>query len=86
MSSTDSTPTRDMRPEGLNSLSHYVVGVLTVVAYLFSPVLSVLSFTLFFVYEVGQYWYEEDQPSKEIREFGVGFYLTLLLLFYIYVI
>lgn len=74
------TGMRDMSFDGMNSLAHYVIGVTTVVALLLHPVMPVVMFATFIIYEVGQYYYEEDQPCKEIREYAVGLHIALIVL------
>ena len=59
---------------------HVLSGLFTSLTYLISPILCLISFLLFMIYEVGQYWYKDDSPSEEIREFALGFYSGLLVL------
>jgi len=61
-------------------LSHVLAGFLSCVAILISPVLSVLGFVIFLVYEMDQDWRKDDWLDKEMMEYGMGFFLGIVVL------
>lgn len=67
----------------VNKGAHVLSGFFTSITLPYLPIFSILSFLLFMIYEIGQYWYKNDQPSQEIREFSVGFYLGVIFLLWV---
>jgi hypothetical protein len=72
-------------PEPLTKLGHALFGFICALSVLVSPVLTVVGFVLFVVYELDEYFHLSDEAYEEIREFGYGFgagiFLLLLLRF-----
>lgn len=54
------------------SFAHYFAGIVTVVVALSWPVISVLLFVGFIIYELNEDWYLEDEAFHDIREYLVG--------------
>jgi len=65
----------------LFSLAHVVFGFLASVSILISPVLTVVNFLIFLVYEMDQQWTIRDEAYEELREYGLGFGLGVVFLF-----
>jgi len=55
---------------------HFVGGLLTGLAAAFNPVLAVLMFTAFIVYEINEDWHLRDQAFKDIRAYAAGLYMV----------
>jgi hypothetical protein len=64
----------------LFSLAHITFGFLASVSVLISPVLTVINFLIFFVYEMDQEWTISDEAYQELREYGFGFGLGVVVM------
>jgi len=64
----------------IHTLAHILSGLLTALSTLVHPVLSVLGFTVFFVYEATERKVLGDQMFVEMREFGYGFFTGIIIL------
>jgi hypothetical protein len=67
-------------PEPLTKLGHGLFGFLCALSVLVHPVLTVVGFVLFVVYEFDEYFHLSDEAYEELREFGYGFAVALCLL------
>jgi len=57
----------------LTDLAHVVFGFLTVLASVYvHPVISVIMFVTFIVYQLDEEWHLEDESYEDIREYGIG--------------
>jgi len=65
-------------------LSHVFFGFLCSISVVVSPVLSILAFLIFLVYELNQDWRLADYAYQEFREFGIGFALGTVTMFISY--
>jgi len=65
----------------MDTLAHSTFGLLSSLSVIVSPVLTVISFLIFIIYELDEQWRIEDTAYIEIMQFGVGFAcgMTLLL-------
>lgn len=66
-------------------LSHVSFGFICSVSVVISPVLSVLTFLIFLVYELNQDWRLGDYSYQEFREFGLGFALGVVIMLISYI-
>jgi len=64
----------------LYTLAHIVFGFLASVSVLISPVLTVVNFLIFLVYELDQEWTISDNAYQELREYGFGFGLGTIVM------
>jgi hypothetical protein len=64
----------------LFSLAHITFGFLASVSVLISPVLTVVNFLIFLVYEMDQEWTISDEAYQELREYGFGFGLGVVVM------
>jgi hypothetical protein len=64
----------------LCSVSHFLAGLLSSLAVAVSPVLTVVGFLVFLIYELDEEWKLEDYAYEEIREYGAGFFLGVAIL------
>jgi len=69
-----------MIPEPLTKLGHAVFGLLSALSVLVHPVLTVLAFLLFVIYELNEEWHLHDEMYEELREFGYGFSVGLCIM------
>ena len=69
-----------MLPETLCKVCHVVFGVLTSIACLVHPTLSVIFFLTFILYELDEEWCIGDHAFEEMREYGVGLGVGLCVL------
>jgi len=67
-------------PELLCRVAHAFFGFLCVLAVLISPVLTVVGFLIFFTYELNQQWRKDDWFDEEMKEYGVGFSVGVIML------
>jgi hypothetical protein len=65
----------------LLSLAHIIFGFLASVSILIHPVLTIINFLIFLVYEMDQQWTISDHAYQELREYGLGFGLGVVFLF-----
>jgi len=57
----------------LTDLAHIAFGILTVLAAVYvHPVVSVIMFLTFTIYELDEEWHLEDESYEDIREYGIG--------------
>jgi len=57
----------------LTDLAHVVFGILTVFAAVYlQPVVSVIMFATFVLYQLDEEWHLEDESYQDIREYGIG--------------
>jgi hypothetical protein len=59
-------------PEPLTKIGHAVFGFLSALSILVHPILIVISFALFLVYELDEEWSLCDEAYEELREYGYG--------------
>jgi hypothetical protein len=64
----------------LCSVSHFLAGLLSSLAVIVSPVLTVIGFLVFLIYELDEEWKLTDPAYEEIREYGIGYFLGVALL------
>lgn len=64
----------------LFSLAHITFGFLASVSVLISPILTVINFLIFLVYELNQDWRLNDYAYEEFREYGFGFSLGVVVM------
>jgi len=64
-----------------NKLAHFLAGLITGVASTFNPVLSVITFMGFIIYEVIEAVDEKDKAWRDIMEYMVGLYASAIFLF-----
>jgi len=62
------------------SLAHITFGFLASVSVLINPVLTVINFLIFLVYEMDQDWRLGDYAYQELREYGFGFGLGIIVM------
>ena len=55
------------------TLAHVTFGFLASVSVLISPVLTVINFLIFLIYELDEEWNISDEAYQELREYGFGF-------------
>jgi len=68
---------------GWGKYVHFLAGFITACSVLVHPILVVLGFLGFELYEFLNYFQEADWPTAETEEFMVGFFVAVvLLLFY----
>ena len=70
----------------LCSASHFLAGLLSSLAVAVSPVLTVVGFLVFLIYELDEEWKLNDVAYEEIREYGAGFFLGIAVLLVITVL
>ena len=61
-------------------LSHVVAGLISALAILISPVLTVVGFLVFTLYEMNQDFHKDDYFDEELMEYGIGFFLGIVVL------
>jgi len=66
--------------EKLCILSHVVAGFLSCIAVIISPVLTIIGFLIFTLYEVNQQFHKDDFFDEEMLEYGIGFFLAITIL------
>jgi len=59
-----------------NKLAHFLAGLITGITSTFNPVLSVITFIGFIVYEVIEAVDEKDKAWRDIMEYMVGLYAS----------
>jgi hypothetical protein len=64
----------------LFSLAHITFGFLASVSVLISPVLTVINFLIFLIYEMDQDFRLQDYAYQEFREYGFGFGLGVVVM------
>jgi len=64
----------------LCSLSHFMAGLLSGLAAAVNPVLTIVGFAVFLIYELDEEWNLNDTAYEEIREYGAGFFLGVAIL------
>jgi len=62
----------------LSDLSHVGAGIIVGLIAFVKPVLAVLATILFIIYELDEDWHLHDKAYKDIFEFALGFYATLV--------
>ena len=55
------------------TLAHVTFGFLASVSVLISPILTVINFLIFLIYELDEEWNISDEAYEELREYGFGF-------------
>jgi len=55
------------------TLAHVTFGFLASVSVLISPILTVINFLIFLIYELDEEWNISDEAYQELREYGFGF-------------
>jgi len=65
----------------LTDLAHIAFGILTVLAVVYvHPVVSVIMFLTFIIYELNEEWHLEDESYEDIREYGIGLGIGTLIM------
>jgi len=64
----------------LCSISHFLAGLLSSLAVAVSPVLTIIGFLVFLIYELDEEWRLSNAAYEELREYGVGFFLGVAIL------
>jgi len=64
----------------LFSLAHIIFGFLGSISVLINPILCVINFLIFLVYELDQDWRLHDYAYEELREYGFGFGLGVVVM------
>ena len=67
-----------MIPECICKLCHVIFGMLTVWSSFAHPVLVGIFFLTFVLYELDEEWNNGDHAFEEMREYGIGLALGLL--------
>ena len=66
--------------EKLCILSHVVAGFLSCIAVIINPILTIVSFLIFTLYEVNQQFHKNDYFDEEMLEYGIGFFIAITIL------
>ena len=61
-------------------LSHVFAGFLSCLAVVIDPVLTIVGFLVFSIYEINQQIHKHDFLDEEFMEFGIGFFFGVILL------
>lgn len=61
-------------------IAHFLAGILSALAVIVSPILSVLGVLIFIVYELDQDLRKSDFMDEECAEMGYGFFLGVVIL------
>jgi len=69
-----------MKRNILTFLSHFFSGVITTLAIFVNPVLAIILFLTFIIYELNEDWRLSDKAFIDIRQFGYGAFLTSVIL------
>jgi hypothetical protein len=64
----------------MDTLAHSTFGLLSSLSVIVSPVLTVISFLIFIIYELDEQWRISDTGYIEILQFGVGFGVGMVIL------
>jgi len=57
----------------LTKLGHVTFGIMTVLAASYvQPIISLIMFLTFVIYELDEEWHLEDQSYEDIKEYGIG--------------
>jgi hypothetical protein len=67
----------------LYSVTHFLGGVITGVVSRVNPILAVLMFITFIIYELDEDWHLNDDAYKDILEYMVGLYGSALVDLYL---
>lgn len=68
-----------------NDVSWYTVvhagaGALTILGSLLNPCVTIVAFLGFMIYELNEDWHLTDEAYKDILDYCVGMYLTILIM------
>ena len=75
-----------MKRNILTFLSHFLSGTITVLSVLVSPILTVILFITFALYEVDEDYHLSDKAFIDIRQFGYGAFLTSVILIILHLV
>lgn len=64
----------------IDVVAHFLAGLLSALAVLVNPVLSVLGFLIFWLYELNEELHLKDAFYEELREYACGFFLGVVIL------
>jgi hypothetical protein len=67
-------------PEPLTKIGHVAYGFISALSVLVHPILPALAFTLFLFYELDECFHLHDEAYEELREYGYGLSLGLIIL------
>ncbi|RLF47333.1 MAG: hypothetical protein DRN20_06100 [Thermoplasmata archaeon] len=74
---------KQLKPERLIKrygwVFHVLFGIATVIAVRVHPILPLIFFLTFVLYELDEEWYIGDHAFEELREYGAGLFLGLIL-------
>jgi len=70
-------------PEPLTKLGHACFGFLCALSVLVNPVLTVVGFVLFVVYELDEYFHLNDEAYEELQEYATGFAIGIVTLLFL---
>ena len=62
-------------------LAHFFSGVMTVLSVYIHPILAIITFLCFIIYELDEDWHISDGAFKDIRYYGIGLFLTISILY-----
>jgi len=63
----------------LTSLAHLLGGLLAGLASMFNPALSVLATVVFLIYELDEDWHISDEAFRDIKEYLIGLFISLII-------
>ena len=63
-----------------SSIIHFLYGLVNAIVAHDSPILAIIMFTTFILYEYTQLIKKRDSPTEELREYGAGLWTGALLL------
>lgn len=64
-------------------IAHFLAGLLTAHTSFYNPLLSVLMFIIFLIYELDEDWHIKDRAYRDILQYAVGLYLYAVVSIYI---
>lgn len=73
-----------MEEWGLEAIPHALAGFLTPLFIYVHPVLTVLAFLAFMIYELEEWIQIRDKAYRDIAQYSAGFYLSSVILLILY--
>jgi hypothetical protein len=67
----------------LEDLAHLIFGLLSALSVVINPVLTIISFLIFVMYELDQDFRLNDYAYQEFSQFGLGFGLGMFILLFL---
>lgn len=65
--------------------AHLLAGLLTAHTSFHNPLLSVLMFIVFLIYELDEDWHIKDRAYRDILQYAVGLYLYAIMYIYMHI-